>query len=102
MTGQRFHYSPLPPLPPAEQAPLLEVRNLSRGEKYRNVNLALRSGEIVSIVGLLGAGRTELCLSLFGMTRPDSGEIRIEGQRCSCTTTAKRCATASAMCRRIA
>ena len=80
MTGQRFHYSPLPPLPPAEQAPLLEVRNLSRGEKYRNVNLALRGGEIVSIVGLLGAGRTELCLSLFGMTRPDSGEIRIEGQ----------------------
>ena len=80
MTGQRFHYSPLPPLPPAEQAPLLEVRNLSRGEKYRNVNLALRSGEIVSIVGLLGAGRTELCLSLFGMTRPDSGEIRIEGR----------------------
>lgn len=80
MTGQRFHYSPLPPLPPAEQAPLLEVRNLSRGEKYRNVNLALRGGEIVSIVGLLGAGRTELCLSLFGMTRPDSGEIRIEGR----------------------
>ena len=80
MTGQRFHYSPLPPLPPAEQAPLLEVRNLSRGEKYRNVNLRLRGGEIVSIVGLLGAGRTELCLSLFGMTRPDSGEIRIEGQ----------------------
>ncbi len=55
MTGQRFHYSPLPPLPPAEQAPLLEVRNLSRSEKYRNVNLALRGGEIVSIVGLLGA-----------------------------------------------
>ena len=46
MTGRRFHYSPLPPLPPAEQAPLLEVRNLSRGEKYRNVNLALRGGEI--------------------------------------------------------
>lgn len=102
MTGQRFHYSPLPPLPPAEQAPLLEVRNLSRGEKYRNVNLALRSGEIVSIVGLLGAGRTELCLSLFGMTRPDSGRSASRARRCSCTTTAKRCATASAMCRRIA
>lgn len=35
---------------------------------------------MVSIVGLLGAGRTELCLSLFGMTRPDAGEILINGQ----------------------
>ncbi len=52
MTGQRFHYSPLPPLPPAEQAPLLEVRNLSRGEKYRNVNLALRGG---------GSSRSSAC-----------------------------------------
>ena len=34
---------------------------------------------MVSIVGLLGAGRTELCLSLFGMTQPDSGEILING-----------------------
>ncbi|WP_218921165.1 ATP-binding cassette domain-containing protein, partial [Piscirickettsia salmonis] len=80
MAGQRFHYSPLPPLPPAEQAPLLEVRNLSRGEKYRNVNLALRGGEIVSIVGLLGSGRTELALSLFGMTRPDSGKLYLDSK----------------------
>ncbi len=42
MTGQRFHYSPLPPLPPADQTPLLEVRHLSRKGKYRNINLALR------------------------------------------------------------
>jgi len=35
----------------------------------------------VSVVGLLGAGRTELCLSLFGMTHPDSGEIWINGER---------------------
>ncbi|URQ60898.1 sugar ABC transporter ATP-binding protein [Pantoea alhagi] len=81
MTGQRFHYSPLPEKPPAEQAPMLELRGLSRKDKYHNINLSLRSGEIVSIVGLLGAGRTELCLSLFGMTQPESGEIRINGQR---------------------
>ncbi|WP_312803409.1 ATP-binding cassette domain-containing protein, partial [Atlantibacter hermannii] len=80
MTGQRFHYSPLPEKPPVDQEPMLELRNLSRRGKYRNVNLSLRSGEIVSIVGLLGAGRTELCLSLFGMTHPESGEIRIDGQ----------------------
>lgn len=81
MTGQRFHYSQLPALALAstDSAPLLEVRNLSRRGKYQDINLSLHGGEIVSIVGLLGAGRTELCLSLFGMTRPDSGEIRIDG-----------------------
>lgn len=80
MTGQRFHYSPLPQRPTIEQEPLLELRNLSRRGKYQNINLSLHGGEIVSIVGLLGAGRTELCLSLFGMTHPESGEIRINGQ----------------------
>jgi simple sugar transport system ATP-binding protein len=79
MTGQRFHYSPLPAQPPADKAPLLETCNLSRRGKYHNINLSLRGGEIVSIVGLLGAGRTELCLSLFGMTRADSGEIKVAG-----------------------
>ena len=80
MTGQRFHYSPLPERPAIEQEPLLELRNLSRRGKYQNINLSLHGGEIVSIVGLLGAGRTELCLSLFGMTHPENGEIRINGQ----------------------
>ncbi|SCC26627.1 simple sugar transport system ATP-binding protein [Kosakonia oryzendophytica] len=80
MTGQRFHYSPLPEKPPVEQQPMLELRHLSRKGKYRNINLTLRSGEIVSIVGLLGAGRTELCMSLFGMTRPEDGEILINGE----------------------
>lgn len=77
MTGQRFHYSPLPEKPPVDQPPMLELRHLSRKGKYRDINLSLRSGEIVSIVGLLGSGRTELCMSLFGMTKPEDGEIRI-------------------------
>ena len=38
------------------------------------------AGEVLGLTGLLGAGRTELALSLFGMTRPDAGEIRLEGQ----------------------
>ena len=80
MTGQRFHYSPLPEKSFDDREPLLELRNLSRRGKYQNINLSLHGGEIVSIVGLLGAGRTELCLSLFGMTQPESGEMRINGQ----------------------
>lgn len=79
MTGQRFTYSQLPPLA-AKATPLLEVKKLSRGEQYRNIDLTLHEGEIVSITGLLGAGRTELCLSLFGMTQPESGEICVAGK----------------------
>ncbi|WP_029868859.1 ATP-binding cassette domain-containing protein, partial [Yersinia pestis] len=74
-----FPSRPLPPLA-AKAAPLLEIRKLSRGEQFRNIDLTLHQGEIVSITGLLGAGRTELCLSLFGMTQPESGEIFVAGE----------------------
>ncbi|WP_213993081.1 sugar ABC transporter ATP-binding protein [Sodalis sp. dw_96] len=80
MTGQRFTFSHLPARASTEETPLLEVKNLSRAGQYRNVNLALRRGEIISIIGLLGAGRTELCLSLFGMTQPDSGQMLVAGR----------------------
>jgi len=80
MTGQRFHYKQLPEKHLVDEIPMLELRQLSRRDKYRNINLSLRSGEIVSIVGLLGAGRTELCMSLFGMTRPQAGDIVINGK----------------------
>ncbi|MEZ3500433.1 sugar ABC transporter ATP-binding protein [Pantoea sp. KPR_PJ] len=79
MTGQRFTYSHLPHRAPADVTPLLEVRQLSRTGQYHNISLSLRQGEITSIIGLLGSGRTELCLSLFGMSQPDSGEILING-----------------------
>jgi len=64
----------------SEAEPLLEVRRLTRLGEYQDVSLTLRRGEVLGLTGLLGAGRTELALSLFGMTRPDSGEIRLEGR----------------------
>lgn len=79
MTGQRFTFSHLPQRDDGDKTPLLEVRNFTRRNEYQNINLQVRRGEIVSIVGLLGAGRTELCLSLFGITRPDSGELIVDG-----------------------
>jgi simple sugar transport system ATP-binding protein len=60
--------------------PLLEVRRLTRAGEYADIGFILRKGEVLGLTGLLGAGRTELALSLFGMTRPDSGEILLEGQ----------------------
>lgn len=58
---------------------VLEVSDLSCGAQYENISFSLKEGEILGIIGLLGSGRTELALSLFGMNKPQSGEIRIEG-----------------------
>jgi len=59
--------------------PLLDVRNLTRAGEFSDVSFTLRRGEVLGITGLLGAGRTELALALFGMTRPESGTIAVAG-----------------------
>lgn len=79
MTGKEFHYEPRRPDLSGART-VLSVRNLSRAGEYRDVSLDVRAGEILGITGLLGAGRTELALSLFGVTAPDSGEIHLDGE----------------------
>jgi ABC-type sugar transport system ATPase subunit len=59
----------------------LEVRGFSRKKHFRNINFELRSGEILGMAGLVGAGRSELVESIFGVTKPDSGEVIIYGQK---------------------
>jgi ABC-type sugar transport system ATPase subunit len=58
----------------------LEVRGLSRAGEFEDIDLALRRGEIVGLSGLVGAGRSELAQSVFGIRPPESGEIRIDGE----------------------
>lgn len=62
---------------------VLSVRGLTRAREFENITFDLRRGETLGITGLLGAGRTELALTLFGMHRPQAGEITIEGERVS-------------------
>lgn len=60
---------------------ILQVSNLScREAGVENVTLSVRSGEILGVAGLVGAGRTELARVLFGLTPADSGEIRLHGE----------------------
>lgn len=59
---------------------LLEVKNFSMENKFKNINFKLRKGEILGITGLAGAGRTELVRALFGVDPKDSGEIFINGE----------------------
>lgn len=59
---------------------ILELKNLSLPGKYADINLTVRAGEIVGMYGLIGAGRTEIADSIFGIRTPRSGEIWINGQ----------------------
>jgi rhamnose transport system ATP-binding protein len=61
---------------------VLETRNLCcREAGVHGINLTIRSGEILGLAGLVGAGRTELARVLFGLTPADSGEISLRGRR---------------------
>jgi simple sugar transport system ATP-binding protein len=60
--------------------PILECQWLSRRGEYKDINFKLFPGEILGITGLLGSGRTELALSLFGISQPDTGEILFNGK----------------------
>jgi simple sugar transport system ATP-binding protein len=79
MTGKEFRYN-LIEADLSDRPPCLSVSNLCRAGEYENISFELRAGEIVGITGLLGSGRTELALSLFGMAPADSGEVRIDGK----------------------
>ncbi len=60
-------------------APVLQVRNMSRAGKFQDVSFEVRAGEIVGMAGLVGAGRSFVGQSIFGIAPVDSGEIVIEG-----------------------
>ena len=58
---------------------VLEVKGLNHGRHVQDISFSLRRGEILGIAGLVGSGRTELALTLFGMTPATSGEILLDG-----------------------
>jgi ABC-type sugar transport system ATPase subunit len=59
----------------------LEVRHLSHRSVVRDVSFSVHEGEILGIAGLVGSGRTELALTIFGITPATSGEILVRGKR---------------------
>ena len=79
MTGKKVTYTPFVALERGTR-PILEVRALGRRNNFIDINFQLYPGEILGLTGLLGSGRTELALALFGVHHPDQGEILFDGQ----------------------
>jgi inositol transport system ATP-binding protein len=60
--------------------PILEVEGLARRGYFRDISFSVRSGEILGVAGLVGAGRTEVMESLFGYAPKLAGTIKIKGK----------------------
>ncbi|CAD7038100.1 sugar ABC transporter ATP-binding protein [Pseudorhizobium endolithicum] len=59
---------------------VLSVEGYCHPTEFRDISFELRRGEILGVYGLIGAGRSELCQSLFGVTHPSAGRLVLEGQ----------------------
>lgn len=65
---------------------ILEIKELSKRGKFKDVSFQLKKGEILGFSGLMGAGRTEVARAIFGADLIDSGEIILEGKKLNIKT----------------
>ncbi len=59
---------------------VLEVQNLTSAGVFHDISFSLRSGEIVGLAGLVGAGRSEVARAIFGVDSYDSGRVTLFGE----------------------
>ncbi len=60
---------------------LLEVKHLSLKGVFEDISFQVRAGEVLGFAGLVGAGRTEIMQSIYGIMPADEGEIYVDGQK---------------------
>jgi ABC-type sugar transport system ATPase subunit len=60
---------------------ILEVKNLKKKNLFNDISFNLYKGEILGVAGLVGSGRSELMLLLFGIDKADGGEIWMDGEK---------------------
>jgi ABC-type sugar transport system ATPase subunit len=80
MTGRALEDLPEHAHADSRDVPALRVRGLSLPQAFEDVSIDVRAGEIVGLAGLVGAGRSELLESLFGL-RSAAGAMELDGQR---------------------
>ncbi|MBC8639602.1 sugar ABC transporter ATP-binding protein [Caballeronia sp. EK] len=77
---------------------VLDAIRLGQKGQLQPLDLRVRAGEVVGVAGLLGSGRTELAKLLFGLEKPDEGELRIDGVPVSFATPAQAIRHGIAFC----
>lgn len=79
MVGRRIEYKKY--AAPEHIGPVVfEAEGLTKKGNFKDINFEVRAGEVLGVTGLVGAGRSELMQSVFGLNSMDSGKIRIEGK----------------------
>ncbi len=77
MVGRRWTEK-FPEKPSEKGRELLRVENLTRASAFEDVSFTLHAGEIVGLAGLVGSGRTEICKSIIGADRIDTGHVFVD------------------------
>lgn len=85
MIGRRIE-NQYPELGSPREGEALRLEDIHQGSILKGISLNLRRGEIVSITGLMGAGKTELGRAICGIDPVDSGSIYVEGQPVNAST----------------
>lgn len=65
---------------------VLKVEHISKEGYFKDISFEVKKGEILALTGLVGAGRTEVCQTIFGIMNPDSGRIVLEGKEVNIKT----------------
>ena len=80
MVGRPMKAVPRRSVSNARDEVALEVRGLSDGARFHDVGFTLRRGEVLGLAGLVGAGRTEIAETVFGIRPAAAGEVRFGGE----------------------
>lgn len=97
MVGRDLSFTPDPRRVSTDAPVVLQVEDVVSREVVRQASLIVRAGEIVCLAGLVGAGRTELCETIFGVRPLDGGRILLSGQEVRLTHPQVACQAGIAM-----
>ncbi len=59
---------------------VLEISHFGRTGYFKDISFNVHEGEILALTGLVGAGRTEVCESIYGVTHYDEGTVKLNGK----------------------